>query len=160
MIAAAWILFLGLLTLYFQDRLAERDNPNRDPQGRVVEGGIREVVLVRNRWGHYVASGAIDGHPVTFLLDTGATDVSIPQSLADRIGLERGRAYPVTTANGTIRVWSTRIATLELGAIRLHNVRASIRPGQEGEEVLLGMSALGGLELIQKRGRLTLRQHP
>ncbi len=157
MIIGAWILGLALLTLFFS-YWQERDrNPNQELQVR-VNSGSREVVLQRNRFGHYVATGAINGTPATFLLDTGSTQISIPDELARTMNLEPGPAYGVSTANGNITVRGTRIATLSLGPITLHDVRANINPYMGGDEVLLGMSALANLEFSQRGDRLTLRQ--
>lgn len=157
MIVGAWILVLGLLTLFFTQWQEREYNPNRDPQAR-LQDGQREVVLQRNRFGHYVASGSINGKDVTFLLDTGATHISVPGGLAQDLDLKPGPAYRVGTANGTITVRGTTVDSLSLGPIQLHDVRANINPYMEGDEVLLGMSALRNLEFSQRGDRLTLRQ--
>lgn len=157
MIVGAWVLVLGLLTLFFTQWQAREFNPNQAPESRVTDGG-REVVLQRNRYGHYVATGSINGRDVTFLLDTGATHISVPGGLAADLGLEPGPSYRVGTANGTITVRGTTVDTLTLGPIRLHQVRANINPYMDGDEVLLGMSALRDLEFSQRGDRLTLRQ--
>ncbi|MES9955919.1 MAG: TIGR02281 family clan AA aspartic protease [Sedimenticola sp.] len=160
MIVGGWILLIGLLTLLFQDQLEQISNPNRDPRGSISAEGVREVVLDRNRAGHYVASGRINGTPVVFLLDTGATDVAIPQVLAERIGLKRGHAFTSRTANGNVMAWRTVLDRVTLGSISAEGVRASILPTLLGDdEVLLGMSFLKKLELIQRDGSLTLRQY-
>lgn len=159
MIFAAWFLLLALLTLFFGGVLERRENPNSNPGGRVSEQGVREVVLERNAQGHYVASGTINGYPVVFLLDTGATDVAVSEALADRLGLEkRGGAFS-HTANGVVAVWQTTLDRVKLGVIELRNVRATILPDlKPADQVLLGMSFLKKLELIQRDGVLTLRQ--
>lgn len=157
MIVGAWILVLGLLTLFFTHWQERELNPNPAPEGRIADGS-REVVLQRNRFGHYVAGGTINGRDVTFLLDTGATHISVPGDLAQDLGLTPGPAYAVSTANGTITVHGTSVDTLELGPIRLRDVRANINPYMQGNEVLLGMSALRDLEFSQRGDRLTLRQ--
>ena len=159
MIFAAWVLLLALLTLFFGGVLERRENPNSNPVGRVSEQGVREVVLERNAQGHYVASGTINGYPVVFLLDTGATDVAVSEALADRLGLEkRGGAFS-HTANGVVAVWQTTLDRVKLGVIELRNVRATILPDlKPADQVLLGMSFLKKLELIQRDGVLTLRQ--
>jgi aspartyl protease family protein len=125
-----------------------------------VDGdGVPQVVLKRNRSGHYVATGSINGFPVIFLLDTGATDVAVPRVVADRLGLKRGAPVVNQTANGQVTSWRTRLDEVRLGPVRRRNVRASILPNMQGSEVLLGMSFLKHLEMVQRDGRMTLRQY-
>ena len=119
--------------------------------------GNIQVTLQRNRAGHYLAGGQINGQPVVFLLDTGATDVAVPETLANRLGLERKYRSVSRTANGNVTIWSTRLDSVNLGGILRRNVRASILPNMAGNEVLLGMSFLKHLELVQRGDALTLR---
>lgn len=159
MLILAWVGGLALLTLVFQDQLEQRYNPNREPVMQVNAAGEREVVLERNAQGHYVATGLINGLPVTFLLDTGATDVALPESLADRLRLERLGGGISQTANGPVAVWQTRLEQVRLGDIELRDVRASIVPSMErNTPVLLGMSFLQQVDFSQRDGRLIL--HP
>ncbi|MBA4503028.1 retropepsin-like aspartic protease family protein [Marinobacterium marinum] len=150
----AWIVLLVLLTVYFNDFVGEQRNPNQHLS--LVESGSGEVVLEQSRSGHYVAPGRINGQPVTFLLDTGATRVSVPEILADRLGLKRGAEQKTVTANGVISVYATRLERVQLGSIELRNVSASINPFMPDETVLLGMSFMQHLELVQRGGQLTL----
>ncbi len=159
MIVAAWALLLILLSLLFSDLLERQQNPNQALQSRVSGSGVAEVVLVQNRAGHYVASGKINGLPVTFLLDTGATDVAVSTELAARLKLPRGAVFSSRTANGTVRSIRTHLDQVQLGPIKIKNVAASILPAMLEDEVLLGMSFLRQLELVQRGDRLTVRQH-
>ncbi len=158
MVFLAWVIALGLLSLYFNDLLEDRENPNRKVTSRVTAGGGVEVALERNAAGHYVVSGRIDGYPVTFLIDTGASDVAIPARLAEEIGLERGAPVLYQTARGMSTGYLTTIDRLEIGDIVLRDVRASISPDYDGDQVLLGMSVLKRLEFAQQGDRLVLRQ--
>ena len=160
MIVASWILVALLLTLAFGNYLERQHNPNRTIDSRVTENLVREVVLKRNRAGHYVATGQINGKPVDFLLDTGATTVSVPNGFAERLGLRRGPRLQATTANGVITTYSTTLAQVSLGDILLKDVQASINPHTNTDEVLLGMAFLKHLELVQRGDTLTLRQYP
>ena len=153
----AWVSLLGLLTVIFGRWEEHQRNPNADLDA-YVDGQIREVVLESNRRHHYVASGQINGANVVFLLDTGASDVVIPQGLPRERGLKPGAKSRARTANGIVEVYQTRIDSLRLGAIHLRQVRASINPGMDGDEILLGMSALKQVEFTQRGDRLTLRQ--
>ncbi len=156
MLAATWIIGLVLLTYFFSGVLETQYNPNQSPESSNNLGNI-EVRLKQNRLGHYVANGFINGQPVTFLLDTGATNVSVPAHLYKRLGLTAGYQYPVQTANGVVNVAQTRIDELQLGEIRLRDVNASLNPGMKQDEILLGMSALKQLEFTQRGDWLVLR---
>jgi aspartyl protease family protein len=158
MIAIVWLLVLGLLTIYFNNFLDKQHNPNQMVETRAHSDGSREVVLQRNRSGHYMATGKLNGQSVNFLLDTGATWVSIPEKIANNLKLERGAPMEVSTANGVITTYATRIDTVSLGDIQLNNVRASINPHAPDDDVLLGMSFLKKLEMVQRGDTLILRQ--
>ena len=152
-----WIAFLGGLTFAFGWLLDRQHNPNTTNITRITEDGGSEVVLERNRFGHYVADGMINDQPVQFFVDTGATLISIPADVANALGLERGAEGFAQTANGTVKVYGTRLDKVRLGDIELRNVRASINPGMSGPDILLGMSFLGHLELLQRGDTLRLR---
>ena len=159
MVILAWVAGLAFAAYLFQQFLDRRFNPNRDLPTEAVAGAERSVVLLRNAQGHYVADGFIDGHPVTFLLDTGATTVAIPEALARRWGLELRPGGYSQTANGSVPVWRTRLREVQLGPIRLRDVSAVAMPSMAPDDpVLLGMSFLRRLELVQRDGRLLLRQ--
>lgn len=155
MIVAAWVLLLVLLTWFFNDRLDAQRNPNRQ-LATTTANARPQVRLERNRFGHYVASGEINGQPVEFMLDTGATDVSVPVAVADRLGLKRGRRAYYQTANGTITAWQTTLETIRLGPLLLGPIPASINPQLADDDVLLGMSFLKQLDFNQQGNTLTL----
>ncbi|MCP3665282.1 MAG: TIGR02281 family clan AA aspartic protease [Gammaproteobacteria bacterium] len=159
MVYVAWILLVILLTLLFSKLLDHQNNPNQNPEGRLSAEGLPEVLLKRNRMGHYVASGRINGISVTFLLDTGATDVALSEKLAMRLLLDKGVAVTSRTANGTVISWRTRLNEVALGDIRLYDVRATVLPSMLDDEVLLGMSFLKRLEMVQRGDQLVLRQY-
>jgi aspartyl protease family protein len=158
MLILAWVAGLLLATHFFGNWERDRHNPNQAPQSSQGDGYV-EVQLLGNGHGHFLVSGAINGHNVLFLLDTGATDVAIPAGLAEKLGLQAGSPVTVNTANGRSTGYRTRLAELNLGDIRLQNVRALIAPGMDGDEVLLGMSALKQLEFTQRDGILVLRHY-
>ncbi len=157
MIIGAWIGLLLILTLFFNSYLQQVNNPNTSPETHTT-GSVKEVILKRNRSGHYVASGRINGKEVDFLLDTGATDVAVSDELAASLGLRQGAYITSQTANGDVTARLTMLSEVSIGDIRLHNVRASILPSMRGDEVLLGMSFLKQIELVQRRDQLLLRQ--
>ena len=152
-----WIIGLLLLMLLFNRILGDRQNPNRSID-TVQNAGQQQVELKRNRQGHYVFNGFINGQKVTFMIDTGATTTSIPLSLGERLGLRKGFRYQVQTANGVSSAWSTRIDSLRIGDMEFNNVEASLNPGYQGNEILLGMNVLKNIEMIQRGDSLILRK--
>jgi len=158
MLVLAWGIGILLATKFFADWEQSRFNPNRQPVS-LVQGERIEVLLESNVQGHFVASGRINGEAVVFLLDTGATDVAIPAEVAGKLGLARGAPILLQTANGQTTGYRTVLDSLSLGDIVLRDVRAIVAPGFDGEQILLGMSALKQLEFTQRAGTLVLRQH-
>ncbi|MFZ2288670.1 MAG: TIGR02281 family clan AA aspartic protease [Halopseudomonas yangmingensis] len=156
MLFLAWLAGMFLAVQWFSGVEQRQRNPNMQVDS-LRQNEVIEVRLRANRQGHYLASGLINGQPVTFLLDTGATFVAVPASLGPVLGLQPGRRTLVNTANGQTDSFTTRIDSLVLGDIRLQGVDAGLVPGMAGDEVLLGMSALRQLEFSQQGGELILR---
>ncbi|MEE4330317.1 MAG: TIGR02281 family clan AA aspartic protease [Wenzhouxiangella sp.] len=154
MMLVAALGLLGLLTWFFSGQLEDRVNPNQRVQSQMVGSSV-EVVLDADRQGHFVANGRINGSDVTFLVDTGATLVSVPEELADRLGLERQAPIRLETAAGNVQGWLTELDEVRLGDIVQRQVRAAINPGRH-DTVLLGMSFLRELEMTQRDGELRL----
>lgn len=159
MTSVAWLLALGLLSWIFAGLEERENNPNQFIATQQLDDGGKAITLQRNRSGHYVADGFINNERVTFLLDTGASDISVPGDLAEKLGLRRGPAQQYNTANGVITGYLTRLDSVRLGDIELQNVRASINPRDQGDKLLLGMSFLRDLEFTQRGDTLTIRQN-
>jgi aspartyl protease family protein len=156
MIYLSWVLLLALLSLLFSQWLQREENPNRQVVLTSQQESGGEIVLRRNRAGHYRVPGSINGVEVNFMLDTGATYVAVSQSLADRAGMDRLARTQSITANGTVTSWLSRIDEVGLGPILMRDVRAVILPAMPNNEVLLGMSFLQHLKLEQQGDRLKL----
>jgi aspartyl protease family protein len=109
--------------------------------------GIR-VALSPDSRGHYIASGTVNGSPVRFLVDTGATAVTISTEVARRIGIAPSQGQPVVvaTANGRVSARRVRLDRVSLGALTLHQVDAIVQDGL-GEHALLGMTFLNRTDL-------------
>lgn len=157
MIFSAWLLGFAMVTLYFSYFLEKEQNPNQSVYSRQGESGETEVVLKRNRYGHYVATGSINAVTVQFMLDTGATDVAIPAKIADKLALSKGPEKRYSTANGMVTAYSTVLDSVSIGPIVIENVRASINPGLKGKQILLGMSVLKRIEFTQRGDTLILK---
>ena len=154
MFVAMWALLIGLGTLFAQRALDARSAPTV----RTGADGTAELELRADRLGHYSVTALVNGEPVEFLVDTGASGIALPADVADRLGLARGRSFPTRTANGTGRSWATRLDTLRVGPFERRDVPASITPGLDGGAGLLGTSFLRQFELLQREGQLLLRE--
>lgn len=158
MIYAAWLLIFAILVWFFGIVETNKRNPNQQVQTNVLEGGSKEVVLQSSTHGHYIATGKINNKKVTFLVDTGASYVSVPSRVAKKLGLKKGAPLLVTTASGEVTVYATILDSVSIGDITLHNIKADINPHMQGNEVLLGMSFLRHISVIHKGGQLSIRQ--
>lgn len=157
MTIVAWLIFLAILFGLFDHFVSQQNNPNQNIV-TTIDGTQKKVILQRNRYGHYLTSGTINGIAVVFLLDTGATQVAIPETLANKIGLRKGRSFYVKTANGNTRAYRSRLKSVAIGDIVRYDLNATILSNMPGEEVLLGMNFLKHFEIIQKGKTLTLIQ--
>ncbi len=158
MTVLGWIVVLGILTVYFSRYLDQQNNPNK-ALSTSQTNDYKQVQLQRNRYGHYLANGMINSTEVVFLLDTGATDITIPEKIAQKLRLKAGIKIPVQTANGQTVVYATTLDSVSIGEIELHGVNANINPYMQGEEVLLGMSFLRHLDFAQQGEQLLIRQY-
>jgi aspartyl protease family protein len=150
-----WLAALGLLGgLYALFSMLQQDG------GTVISvdaGGASMIILEQDRNGHYEVEGLINGQSVDFLVDTGATDVAVPESMARVLGLEFGPRVQVMTAAGPSQAWMTRLNEVSIGGISRRNVRATITSG-EFNGVLLGMSFLKHYSLRQQDGKLVISE--
>lgn len=107
--------------------------------------------IPKSRDGHFWALGEVNGAPVRFLVDTGASTVALTIADARRLGFETGRltyGYTVTTANGPARAAAVKLGRVSVGGAALDDVDALVI--EEGLEAsLLGMSYLGRLSRFE-----------
>ena len=116
------------------------------------------VTLSSDEGGHFVTTGSINGASMKFLVDTGATAVSMNLDDARRAGvnyLEGKKGYS-QTANGIVPVYKVRLGNVKLGDITLTDVDGLVHQGNSLPVVLLGMSFLGRLEMSRVGESLTL----
>lgn len=116
------------------------------------------VTLYANAQGHFVSECQINGAPLKFLIDTGATTVALNSGDAQfaKIDYKRGKPVNVSTANGVVTAYRVTIANLKIGAITLSQVEASVLEGGSPSVVLMGMSALNRLDMKRQDIAMTL----
>ena len=127
--------------------------------GAAPADGSGTIVMTADNQGHFYATGSVNGAAVRFLVDTGATMVSLGASDARRIGLDfnRGQKGMTQTANGQTMVSKVRLDTVRIGDVTLHNVDALIHQ-TEMPMALLGMSFLNRMEMQRDGSTMTLRK--
>ena len=112
--------------------------------------------IVMGNDGSYSIQGAINGHPVVMVVDTGANTVALSAEHAAAMGIDclrKGRPVMVQTASGVVKGYDVRLSTVRAGSIRLKNIPAVVIEGSLPQKVLLGMSFLSRLH-IQNKGNL------
>ncbi len=117
----------------------------------------RPVTLMANAGGHFTARGLINGRSVEFLVDTGATALTLSLTEARRIGLDISRGSPVRiqTANGEVTGYHLQLGTVQIGGHTSHQVSAVVLPA-EIPYVLLGNSYLSRFDMKREGALMTL----
>lgn len=139
-----------------------RKRPLRVGQHAIGAGGGEggdKLVLTADGQGHFFTTGTVNGTSVKFLVDTGATMISLGAADARRIGLDagKGRLGITNTANGQAQVSKVQLDTVRVGDIVLHNVDALIHQN-DMPIALLGMSFLNRMEMQRDGSTMTLKK--
>jgi len=121
--------------------------------------GSGKIIMTADHQGHFYTTGVINGTSVRFLVDTGATMISLGASDARRLGLDfnRGQKAMTQTANGQAVVSKVQLDTVRIGDVTLHNVDALLHQN-EMPIALLGMSFLNRMEMQRDGSTMTLKK--
>lgn len=136
-------------TLALGQRVVSKSSP--DERARIViEGDSR---------GHFVVPGTVNGASMRFLVDTGATSVSLSAADAQRAGIDykKGLRGQSNTANGIAPIWIVKLNSIRVGGIELSGVDAAVHES-EMPFVLLGMSFLNRMQMTRDGSRLVLER--
>lgn len=127
--------------------------------GNASADGSGKVILTADGQGHFVTNGTVNGTSVKFLVDTGATLISLGASDARRIGIDasKGQRGITNTANGQAQVSRVKLDTVRVGDVTLHNVDALVHQN-DLPVALLGMSFLNRMEMQRDGGTMTLKK--
>jgi aspartyl protease family protein len=123
--------------------------------------GDTTIVLPMGPGGHFNAAGSINGKPVNFMVDIGATTIALSQAEANRIGLDwkRGRPGLSSTANGPVPVYAVNLTSVRLGSVDIANVAAVVVPS-DMPQVLLGNSFLNRFSMRRDSDVMRLEKKP
>ena len=113
-----------------------------------------EFIIKQNPNGYYFVEGAINGKTLNFVIDTGASFVSLPDSVAREARISCKKKVDMQTANGSTDACSTTIKKLNFGPFEIKNVMAVIAP--KLKQPLLGMNVLQQLKIAQEKGEMRL----
>ncbi len=122
----------------------------------------RAVEIRAGSNGHFETTAYINGRAVQVMIDTGATTVAMPFEDAEAAGIfvrDSDFNQRVQTANGTARVASVMLSTVQIDDIILRNVRGAVVERGKLQTTLLGMSFLGRLSKTEtSKGILLLHE--
>jgi len=120
----------------------------------------KEVIISANNNGQFLTVGAINKHPVTLLIDTGATSVALNSEQAAGLGIDYKKGNPtmVSTASGMSAAYRISIDSISIGEITFHNIEAVVIEGSFPLYILLGMSFLGNVETNRQGNTMTIRK--
>lgn len=168
MIFAAIMIGLGTFMAQMADKMAPApasatiSAQRARPVETVAQAGLRSLSIPRDARGHFATEGRIDGQRLAFMVDTGASVIALNESSAARFGLRPARSdyrTTVTTANGTVKAASTRLAMVDIGGIVVRDVDAMVLPDEALSENLLGLSFLSKLKRFEyANGKMVLEQ--
>jgi aspartyl protease family protein len=159
-----FVIFAGLILIYsyrdefaalrtrFVAELVPAEGQQTDPQS---------IVFPLSQDGHFHVNANVDGHDITFLVDTGASDIVLTPDDARAIGLDPDNlnyTNPAMTANGTVMGAPVQINRLQVGPIEVMEIPATVNRAPMPVS-LLGMEFLRRLRSWSvEDGRLTLKQ--
>jgi len=155
---ATWLILFFWISIfavgYFAVSAIQAPNVAR----ATTEGAARgEIVIPKSRDGHYYVDGAINATPVTFLVDTGASVVTIGPEFSKRARLAGGDPVKLDTVGGAVTGEMVPGITIIAGGIRIEGLRVAVSPSMRGEHALLGQNFLRHVAIEQRGEQLILR---
>jgi aspartyl protease family protein len=144
-----WIAIFGAFFLYFDTR--------QGPTIAIAKEGVAqgEVVIPRSSDGHYYVRGSINGYPIDFMVDTGASIVSVSKEFSRVANLPSGAPANFSTAGGVVTGEIISGQIVEAGGIAVNGLSVSV--GMHGRMALLGQNFLRRIDVIQSNDEMILR---
>ena len=148
-IVVFWLIVMGGLYLAMTHYLKPKP---------VTVSATGDLTIPRDRDGHFYALGAINGQPVTFLVDTGASLVTVSASFAHAAGLGRGVPTVFQTANGTLNGRIVTDVAVTLGPLTVSGIRVGVGlVGDAQDKALLGQSFLARFDITLSKDQMMLK---
>ncbi len=148
-IVVFWLAIMGALYLGFK----QYEKP------KTVISANGDLVIKRAPDGHFYVAGQVNGKPVKFLVDTGASLVGVSDKFAQKAGLTGGEPTVFRTANGELAGRIIANVPISVGPIAVSGIRVGI--GLEGHEVsdaLLGQNFLSKFDVLLRQDQMILRK--
>ncbi len=154
--AGAWVIIIGVLLIGFSYkselvRIYNRVYANLIP-GNYVKDNKKTVIVYANQYGHYYVNSITQGANIKYLIDTGATTVSLTRADAEKIGIDINKlnyTQKVSTANGILLSAPVKLDYIQINDIIVEDIRASVSQDNGLEKSLLGMSFLNKLNSFE-----------
>ncbi len=151
----------GVAVIEYQGVILEHQLDNRARAPAENSPFVDAVHVYRDSRGMFRTVGSINGFPTGLLIDTGASSVAMNAAQARRLGIDfraRGNSTYVTTASQVVRAFQVTLDRVKIGNIELRNVDGVVIEGPQPNEVLLGMSFLGRLDMGNEGGHMWLKK--
>lgn len=133
-VLAFWLAVMGLVYLAMDFVMKPK------PAVVTADGQLR---IPRARDGHFYVDGTVNGRPITFLVDTGASSVFVSEEFARKAGLQGGEPTTFQTANGTLPGRTLRGIEVSAGSFSVSSLRVGIGGVGPADRGLLGQNFLG-----------------
>ena len=144
-----WIAIFSVVYIFFDTQQKPKVATGKDG------GMFSKIVIPRSLDGHYYVRGSVNGYPVDFMVDTGASVVSISRSLAKKANLPKGVSANFSTAGGVVMGEVVSDQTVEAGGIIVNGISISV--GIQGNVSLLGQNFLRRVDVLQSNDTMTLQ---
>ncbi len=146
-----WLIFIMLVALITNGTVFRTKAPSISES----EAG-KQITITRDYDAHFRIKGSINGTPVTFLIDTGATSIAVSDSIARRANLKREAQLTTQTAGGSSVGYFTMVDKLMIADVEVKDISAVIIPDMGGIEALLGMNVLQQFIIQQNKDQMIL----
>ena len=133
---------------------------SRSIGSKFTQADKTEIRIASGQGGHYYTKGLINGAPVDFVVDTGASIIAMNHFVAERLGIDYRGGKPITvdTANGPAQAFMVTLPRVSVGNIVVNQVSAAVSTTDSPSVVLLGNTYLSKVDLKIEQGVLVLRE--